>query len=448
MKASQKMKHATTETNTEVICGLPVTVKRSLTVNETYYTIHHPSGLDIYVIPKQLSTAYALFATRYGSIDYKFRVSPDEPFTTVPDGIAHFLEHKMFVTEDREDALVKMARIGADSNAYTSFDITAYLFSCTDRFEEALDLLLDFVTHPYFPEDSVEHEKDIIGQEIEMGNDNPYQALSFGMLQSMYEKHRVRNEIAGSAASIAEIHADLLYRCYHTFYNLHNMALCISGNVTLEQVIASANRILKPQPAQTIESFSEPENENVFRDRFLRKMQVSKPQFQIGIKDVHISSNPAERMKKSAAFSILENLLFGNASPFFSRLYEAGLITGPFGCWSEHNRSFSFISFGNESDNPEAVYEQFVSYIDHLQNQGIDPSDFERCRRVLYAQLVKSFDSTEDIANNFLDYVFDDCDIFDFADVVADITTDDVEAVLCDVFRPGHYTLAVIAPLD
>lgn len=440
------MNHATRRQPIQ-ISGIEATVCENPVIDEKYYEIPHPSGLMLYVIPKKLSTAYALFATRYGSIDYRFRTSSDRAYTEVPDGIAHFLEHKMFEYEDGEDAMIRLARIGANANAYTSFDMTAYLFSCTERFDEALDILLDFVTHPYFPQSSVERERSIIAQEIGMGRDNPYRALTFGMLKAMYEKHKVRLEIAGSVESIAEIDSDMLYRCYHTFYHLNNMALCVCGDVSPEQVIASADRILVSRPPQQIDSVSVSEPEQVFRERFTVHMQVSKPQFQIGIKDTAISPIPEERMKKSAAFSILEKLLFGAASPFYRALYEEGAITGEFGCWSEHNKSFSFMSIGNESDNPEDVYRRFRAYIEQTKKTGLDRDDFERCRRVLYAQLIKSFDSTEDIANNFLEYIFDDCDMLVFADLVNRLTFEETEAIFRELYRDGHYTLAVVYPL-
>ena len=214
----------------------------SSAVREKYYLHHHPSGLDIYLFPKKLTTTYAVFGANYGSVDNTFKTSKDGDFITVPDGIAHFLEHKLFANEDGSDAFEHFSAFGADANAYTSFNKTAYLFSCTDNFEESLGELLDFVTHPYFTEDSVKKEIGIIAQEIKMYDDTPSDRCFYGMLEGMYEHHSIRRNICGSVDSISKITPKLLYDCYGTFYNLSNMALVISGDVELDTVIRIAPR--------------------------------------------------------------------------------------------------------------------------------------------------------------------------------------------------------------
>lgn len=425
-----------------------ITVKENKQIGEKYYKIEHKSGLTIYVIPKELTTGFALFGTRYGSADNCFKVNGETEYTHVPDGIAHFLEHKMFENEDGVDTFVRYAQTGASANAYTSFTKTAYLFSCTENFTESLEILLDFVTHPYFTPETVSKEQGIIGQEIRMYDDTPGWALMMGLLRSMYKNNTVRVDIAGTVKSISEITADLLYKCYNTFYNLRNMSLCVCGNITPEEVIAVADKMLTEAPAIKIDSISGEEEPEVYRSRFSAKMQVSKPQFAIGIKDTAISSAPSDRMKKSAALSIICEMLFSRSGSLFNELYGKQLIGNNFGCESDHNKRFSYIMLSGESSDPETVFARFVEYMNEVKATDISDESFERAKRVVYAQLVKSFDSTEEIANNFLNYIFDDCDMLDYSDAIASVTKEDAATLIADIFKEDRYALATVLPLD
>ncbi|MBQ4575967.1 MAG: insulinase family protein [Clostridia bacterium] len=423
-------------------------IKENKQIGEKYYKINHKSGLEIYVIPKELTTGYALFGTRYGSADNCFRVNGEAEYTHVPDGIAHFLEHKMFENEDGVDTFVRYAQTGASANAYTSFTKTAYLFSCTDNFTESLEILLDHVTHPYFTPETVSKEQGIIGQEIRMYDDNPGWVLMMGLLQSLYKNNTVRVDIAGTVESISEITADLLYKCYNTFYNLHNMSLCVCGSITPEEVIEVADRMLTEAPAIEIDSISGEEEPQVYRSRFSAKMQVSKPQFAIGVKDTAISPDGNERMKKSAALSIICEMLFSRSGALFNELYSKQLIGSGLGYEADHNKRFSFIMLSGDSNDPEAVFARFVDYMNEVKAKGVEDEAFERAKRVVYAQLVKSFDSTEEIANNFLNYIFDDSDMLDYSDAISSVTKDDVSKLIADIFREDRYTLATVLPLD
>ena len=213
-------------------------------LDERYYEIDHPTGLKIFVMPKaHYRSAYAVIGTKYGSIDNRFKRSDAAEYTQVPEGIAHFLEHKLFESEEL-DAFQRFAATGASANAYTSFDKTCYLFQCSDRFDQSLEILLDFVQHPYFTPQTVEKEQGIIGQEITMYYDVPGWMSTFNLLRCLYKNHPVRIDIAGTVESISHITDKLLYDCYNTFYNLHNMALAVVGNVTPEQVLAVCDRCL------------------------------------------------------------------------------------------------------------------------------------------------------------------------------------------------------------
>lgn len=414
---------------------------------ESYVHIRHDSGLDIYVIPKSFSTVYAIFGTRYGSIDSRFRFADASEDTVVPDGIAHFLEHKMFENENGEDTFLRFARFGANANAYTSFDKTCYLFSCTDSPYDSLEVLLDYVTHPYFTEQTVQKEQGIIGQEIRMGEDNPHNRLLYGMLECLYEKNPVKIDIAGTVESISHITADLLFSCYNTFYNLHNMALCICGDVDAQKVCEVADRVLKKQAPQTIVRYRPAEAPQVAKPRYCAKMSVSAPLFSIGIKDVAISPDPAVRAKKRAALSVLQNMLFDKSSPFFLSIYESGLLNGSLDYWYEHNEAFSLLCVSGESDDPEAIYREFLSYIDSVRKEGLDEASFLRHKRAQYADVLDVFDSTESLANQFIAELFDGADLLDSAAYLDALTFTDVCELFASLFCEKAYAMSIIEPI-
>ena len=417
-------------------------------IGEKYYKLRHTSGLHIYLVPKKLTTAYALFGTRYGSVDSRFKLAGEADFTTVPDGIAHFLEHKLFEDENGEDAFKRYAKTGANANAYTGFSRTAYLFSCTDKFEESLEILLDFVTHPYFDEKTVAKEQGIIGQEIRMYEDNPDWRVYFGLLGALHETNPVRLDIAGTAESISKITPEILYRCYNTFYNLTNMALCVSGDVTPEQVLSVADRILsKPAPAIEIVRSYPDERAGAFKPRFNLKLQVSQPQFAIGVKDNELCSGQALQHKK-AEIALINEYLFGGAGELFSELYSSGLIKGGLSPMFDCSTTYGQVVIGGESPDPEAVWAKVMAAMKKCAGAGIPADEFERCRRVCYAGMLMGFDSTANIANSFLDYIFEDSDIMEYTEILSSLRYEDVAARFTAMFREENCAMSVIEPLE
>ncbi|MBQ4064978.1 MAG: insulinase family protein, partial [Clostridia bacterium] len=414
----------------------PITLRSDL-LREQYTKVRHKSGLTVCMFPKELTTSYAILATRFGSVDNRFRVGDETDFITVPDGVAHFLEHKMFENEDGEDTFVKFSRTGANANAYTSFRTTAYLFSCTEKLYLSLAILLRSVFSPYFTEENVKKEQGIIAQEIRMGEDDPYNALQYGMLQGLYEKHSARIDIAGTVPSIMKITPEILYRCHRAFYNPDNMVLCVCGQAELDKVMAVVDEIAGETAPISVESVYEPESPRAFRPRTVKHMQVAKPLFCIGVKDVAISRDSEERMKKELAMQLLSTIAFGRSSAFYNRLYEEGLISPSFDVWACHNPAFSFFSVLGDSPDPEEVYRRFLTYTAELTEAPLPKEDFERCRRVLYAGFVKSFDSTEEIANNLaVDFALDGLDIFRYGELLREITSEDVFRLAKELFRP------------
>ena len=423
-----------------------ITIKRNDFLREEYYRFKHGSGLEVCVFPKKLSTSYAIFATRYGSIDNRFRLAGDKDFTTVPDGIAHYLEHKLFENPNGDDTFTRYARYGANANAYTSNTMTAYLFSCTSNFDESLGILLDFVTTPYFTPETVEKERGIIAQEIRMYDDHPFRSMYQTLLENLYEKHPVRINVAGTVESISHITSDILYECYRVFYNLSNMVLIVCGDVTVDEVNAVCDRYLKKQaPVEIIRDYPD-EKPEVFRAYAEKSMQVSKPLFAIGVKDTDIPSDGYGRMKKYAAYGILNDLMFGKSGEFYNKLYEEGLLSNQFDYGYESSSSYAFNGIYGESRDPKEVFERFKARAEWAKSE-ISAEDFERSKRALYASMVKCFDSTEDIANSFLNYEIEGGDLLDYVDILSKVTQDDVTALAKAAFRPEFYTLAVVNPI-
>jgi len=414
-------------------------------LGEQYTLTHHRSGLPIYVFPKKLTTSYALFAVNFGSVDN--RLPSGE---IMPDGVAHFLEHKLFSNADGSDSFERFSALGADANAYTSEVRTVYLFSCTDRFEESLAELLDFVTHPYFTPETVAKEQGIIAEEIRMCNDNPYNRCFYNMLAGLYAKHPVKTEICGSEDSIAAITPEILYEAYRTYYQLPNMALIVCGDVDVERVLSLADRHL---PKKSL-NYREPvrrvtdEEPRAVAPTTVTHGQVAKPIFCIGVKDTVLPASPEARIRLDAAMAILSEMLFSAAGDLYNGLYDRGLISP--GLISEYvlTRDFGYLQIAGEADDPAAVLNEIRRYIEDKQKNGLDRADFERCRRIEYAEYIKGFDSTEEIANTLLSFAFEKASYFGYADVVQSLTFEEIQDLLSRFFRPEAFTLSVVEPWD
>ena len=420
--------------------------RKSDFLREEYYLFRHQSGLRVIVFPKKLTTSYAIFAARYGSVDNEFRLESDGKFTKVPDGIAHFLEHKLFEEPDGGDAFNRFATLGANANAYTTNDMTAFLFSCTNHFYEALGDLLDFVKTPHFTDKSVEKERGIIAQEIKMYEDQPQRAAYMMMLDNLFEKHPVKVDVAGTVGSIKKITPELLYECCRVFYNLSNMLLIVCGDVDCEKVSEVCDRFLKDEPPVKIIRSYPVEKPEVARAYSERRMQASKPLFAIGMKDTTLPDDGVGRMKRYAAFTILDDVLFGKSGGFYNKLYEEGLLSSQFDFGYDTSIGYAYNGVYGESSDPEAVLERLKAVCEAAKN-GIPTEDFERSKRALYASMVKGFDSTEEIANSLLSYDMIGGDIFAYTDILAGTTIGDVVEVARDIFRPEKFTMAVVKPL-
>lgn len=411
-------------------------------LGERYYEIDHKSGLKILVYPKEnYASAYAMFGTRYGSIDTDFRLQGEKSFTSVPEGIAHFLEHKLFESEEL-DAFERYAKTGASANAYTSFDRTCYLFSCTDNFKASLEILLDFVTHPYFTEATVQKEQGIIGQEIQMCRDEAGWESLFALLRAMYHMHPVRIDIAGTVESIADITADLLYTCYNTFYNLSNMVLCVAGNVNPDEVLEVADRVLqKAEPVEIERKFHE-EPREVKEAYVEERLAVAAPIFSLGFKEA--VETPERTLKELIISNVILEAVCGKTTPFYTELLESGLCNTSFDCEYFAGYGYAAWIFTGETPDARAVEEKLVGRIRELQKTGIAEKDFLRIRKKLYGRTVMQFNDIDTIANGMVAAHFRGESIFDDAEILENLTVDEVNARLRTAINTDCRSLAVI----
>lgn len=422
------------------------TVLKNERLRAEYIRVEHPSGLVILLYPMpEFSTAYALFGTDYGSVDNCFRTGTDEDFVHVPDGIAHFLEHKLFESEDG-DAFSLFAETGADANAYTSFDKTCYLFSCTDQFEESLKALLTFVQSPYFTQATVEKEQGIIGQEIRMYDDSPGWRVMFGLLQCLYESSPIRIDIAGTEESIAKIDADLLYRCYRTFYNLSNMVLAVGGNFDPDRALAIIEENLKPSEPVRIERAPYSEPDGICQKEKLQPMDVSLPLFYMGYK-IRPEEDPMAFQRQQYELEILHDLLVGGSSDFYEEMLESGLINSGFGDEVFAGRGFLVSMFGGESRDPRKVRDALLEKVEKAKREGFSEDDFLSAKNAMYGRMLRGLNDVENAATAILTSEMAGVELFETIGLLASITLEDVQRQLSS-FDPERLALSVILPRE
>ena len=415
-------------------------------LNEKYYKINHPSGLKIFVMPKEgYSSTYALFGTKYGSIDNCFRIVGEEEYMQVPEGIAHFLEHKLFESEDL-DAFERYAKTGASANAFTSFDRTCYLFSCSGKFKENLEILLDFVQSPYFTKQTVEKEQGIIGQEIRMYKDVPSWEVLFNLLRAMYHNHPVAIDIAGTEESIAQIDDKLLYKCYETFYNLNNMALAVAGNVDVDEVVEIADRLLKTSKKQEVERVFKEEPAAIVERYVEEKLSVATPVFNLGFKETW--NTPERTLKEEICADIILEIIAGNTSFLYKKLIDENLVNTSFSSEYFTGTGFAAMLFSGESSDPEAVAGKIKERIRYYKENGIGQEDFECARKKLYGRMIMSFNDIEFLADSLIKSEFMQEGLFDDIEVFKNLTVDDINNHLSKVLDEEYSALSVIYPTE
>lgn len=416
---------------------------RNELLNEKYYDIDHPSGLKILVMPKEnYSSTYAIFATKYGSIDTMIQMD-DGTFKEIPEGTAHFLEHKLFESEDL-DAFERFAKTGASANAYTSFDRTGYLFSCSANFKKNLEILLDFVQNPYFTQATVEKEQGIIGQEIDMYKDAPDWEVMFNCLRTMYHNLPVRIDIAGTQESIAQITAKTLYGCYDNFYNLHNMVLAVAGNVSVDEVIEVADKALKPVEGKMAQRKVIDEPKEVLDSYVEEKLSVATPQFMFGFKESW--DTPERTTKEEISMEILLDMISGQSSELYKRLFDGKLINSSFGFEYFTGFGYSCVLFAGESNDPKSVSEEIVKEIKKFRETGFDKTAFDRTKKKLYGRMIMGMNDVEGLTNNMAVSFFAGENIFTDFEIFKIVTLDDINDIFKKTLDENYSVLSVIKP--
>ncbi|MBE7040998.1 MAG: insulinase family protein [Ruminococcaceae bacterium] len=419
------------------------------TLKECLYTAQHDSGLKIAIMPKKgYSKSYAIFGTHFGSVDNLFIAPGKTEKTMLPDGIAHFLEHKLFEQPDGSNVFESYAKHGANANAYTSFHVTAYLFESTQDVQENLGILLDFVQKPYFTDENVSKEQGIIGQEIGMYDDDPDWQLMMGFLGGMFHEHPVRIDIAGTVESISKITKETLYDCYNTFYNLSNMCLFIIGDVAPESLGSFIDeRLLQKEKAVgEIKRFYGDEPMSVYQKEVRKKLDVSVPMFMLGFKDPDCGYDGRELLKKDLELSVICELLFGKTSPLYTDLYEGGYILGGMDSETACEVLYGYVSLSGESRQPEKVRDMVFEGIKKVQETGLLDADVERVKRAMTGQYIKQFNNLNAVAHQYIAQVFNDVSLFDFPSVMEEITLDSLNKRLRSYFDPERAVLSVIEP--
>ena len=415
-------------------------------VGETMYHQVMENGLNVFVFPKpEFQKGYAFFATNYGGMDRRFCL--DGVWHDTPAGVAHYLEHKMFDTEDG-NALQELAANGASPNAFTSSAITGYYFESTEKFHENLRILLSFVSIPWFTKESVDKEQGIIGQEIGMIEDNPDWRVFMNLMKALYKNHPIRDSVAGSVESISHITAKTLYQCHNAFYQPSNMALCVIGDVEPERV-AQIARLLLPEERQEVaeKDWGAAEPETPAEAECMEEMAVSSTNFMLGFKCLPHPEGE-ENLRLELLGDLAGDLLIGESSPLYAKLYHQGLIDKGFFVSYDNSPKAAFLAMGGESKDPWAVRQAVLEEGERLSREGIDPAFFRRSKKAAYGSRVRSLNSMDHAGRMLAAWALEGCHYYRFADLYDTITLEDVQAFLTRCVQEQYAAMSVIKPKE
>ncbi|MBP3597652.1 MAG: insulinase family protein [Clostridia bacterium] len=413
-------------------------------IKEKVYIKKLENGLTIMAIPKKgVQKKYIIWGTNYGSVDNHFMINDEE--VLVPDGIAHYLEHKMFEQRNGKNSLDVLTSLGVDANAYTTNNYTAYLYECTDNFYQALDEFMDYVQNPYYTDENVEKERGIIEQEIMMYDDYPEWAMYMNAMKLMYHNNPINIDIAGTKESIAKIDKETLYKVYNNFYVPENMAIVVCGDIDENEIFGELEKriTIKANPNEVKRIIAD-EPENIVEKIKDENMDISMPIFMIGYKDKIL--NPKEMIKKDLAIEILLNIIIGKSSNLYKRLYEDGLIFSEFGFDYEFARNYAHVYIQGQSADIQKVITEMKNEFDYFINQGIKDSDFNRVKRKLYGEFVKSYNDVSSIGNSFIGKYFKGINLFDYLEEFESLNKEYVEEVLRNVFKEEKKVISIINP--
>lgn len=398
-------------------------------IKETIYKKELANGLNVFVMPRNnFCHQYAVFSAGCGSIDLEYIDPVTEEKTSVPPGIAHFLEHKLF--EDKEESIFNaFAALGSSTNAYTGFSRTSYLFSGTINFIDSLIRLIDFVQDPYFTEENVNREKSIITQEIKMYEDNPGWQIFFNLLQGLYKNHPVKYDIAGTEKSIRKITAEKLYSFYRTYYHPINMVLFVSGEVTPEVIFQKVedNQLKKNFSSQKKpQSIYPDEPDSTARKKTILEMDVTRPMFSLGFKETGLKLTPEEQIKQELVTNMLLEIIIGKSSDLYRELYRDNLIDENFSSNYTLEKNYGFVKINGETSEPEELFSRLIPGLKNCE-QYITEKNFRRIYKKYYGEFISSFNSIEKTASKFVNFYFRGFNLFDSLNLFAEITVQDLK---------------------
>lgn len=411
-------------------------------VKEKLYVEKLENGLTVMILPrKNTRKKYIICGPRFGSIDNKFIIPGEKNETILPDGVAHFLEHKMFEQKSGTNSLDTLTAIGVNANAYTTNDHTAYLYEATDNFYEALDEYMNYIQNPYYTDENVEKEKGIIAQEIKMYEDYPEWQVYLNAVKCMYKELPIRIDIAGSVETIYKINKEMLYDCYNNFYTPANMAMAICGEFNPEEILEEIKKRITIKENRELPKRIYPEEpETINEKEKIVKMELSNPIFAIGFKD-KVEDN---MVKKHIAIEIILNTLFGKSSKLYKDLTDDNTLLGNLDLEYEYSREYAFILITGQSRNPKKVYNKINEEIKKAIENGLNSDDFERNKKKIYGDYITEYNSVENTARMFLADYFKGVNSFDYLEEYTNVTKEYTEEILKKVFNINKEILSVV----
>ena len=405
-----------------------------------------PNGLTLAIVPREgFQKKLAYFVTDYGAIHTAYTL--DGRACTAPEGIAHYLEHKLFDMPQGEVS-AEFAALGANPNAFTSYDMTAYYFSGTENFEACLELLLEFVSTPYFTEESVAKEQGIIGQEIDMTADSADTRVFENLMKAMYRVHPIRIPILGTRQTIAKITPQVLQDCHRAFYSPENMILCVAGDVDAQRIREIALKVLPEKETAGVRKQPMPQEDmSCLQPEITDSMEISMPTFQLGFKCEPIGKGEAA-IRREIVGDLAAEALFGESSPLYLELYEKGLIDSSFGGGFETVEGMAMLTASGDSDDPRAVRDAILRQAKILAEQGLNEADFLRMKRSSLGRRIRDLDSFDSTCFRLCAYHFSGFDYFRFPAVHRSVEAQEIREFLRQVVTPERCSLSVITPVQ
>lgn len=417
-------------------------------IDEVLYHEVLENGLNVFLLPKKgFHKSYVTFSTNLGSIMTKIK-DKDENIIDLPAGIAHFLEHKLF-EQDGKDISSLFAKNQANVNAFTQNNRTTYLFSCTDKLQENIELLINFVQNPYFTDEGVEKEKGIISSEIKMYEDDPNTVAYMGLIRNMFSNHPIRSDILGTIESISKIDKKILEITHKSYYNPKNMVIFVTGNFEVEEILqfiketqtdVSFNCKYNSYPDIKIEELT------VNKEKEDIKLEVNVPNFLLGIKQEATDFNKENILKKELSFSILMDLVFGKSTSNYKQLLSDELINDSFGLDITLEKTYGFFLIGSETYKPKELEIKLIDIISNLETFKLEEEDFLRTKKQIIGGFIHALNSIEYIANQFTKYYYLGASLFDILDVADEITMKDINDIKKLLTNKDSYSTYTVYP--